>query len=389
MPGKSRGVPLPANLEAEPRIVQQPAGESSASYVAFLEDLKARIRIAQVKAALSVNRELIALYWHIGKSIVERQRAMGWGKSVIERLASDLKQEFPGFEGLSPRNIWRMRAFYLAWTEEVSDLPQAVAELDGRHLPLPVASIPWGHNIWLLERIKDPLTRFWYAQKAIEHGWSRAVLVHQIESHLHERQGKAVTNFDKTLPPPQSDMAQQTLKDPYLLDFLSVSEDVAERELQRGLVEHIRTFLLELGVGFSFVGSQYHLEVEGQDFYLDLLFYHLRLRCFVIIDLKMEPFKPEFAGKMNFYLSAADAQLRQSGDNPSIGIILCKTRKKLIAEYALRNTRTPIGVSQYILTRAIPAALKPGLPSIERLEKELGADTRRNRSRAKRKGTRK
>jgi predicted nuclease of restriction endonuclease-like (RecB) superfamily len=222
-----------------------------------------------------------------------------------------------------------------------------------------------------MERVKELQERLWYAQKTIEHGWSRAVLVHQLESDLYHRQGKAITNFEITLPPPQSDLAKQALKDPYLFDFLTLAEDAAEGELERGLVEHITKFLLELGVGFTFVGNQYHLEVEGEDFYLDLLFYHLRLRCFIVIDLKMAPFKPEFAGKMNFYLSAVDNLLRHSGDHPSLGLILCKTRKKLIAEYALRNTKTPIGVSEYKLTRAVPAELKSSLPTIEELEAEL------------------
>jgi predicted nuclease of restriction endonuclease-like (RecB) superfamily len=261
-------------------------------YPSFLEDLKARIRAAQVKVALAANEELIRLYWDIGKAIVERQRAEGWGKAIVDRLASDLQEAFPGIAGFSPSNIWRMRAFYLAWTEEVlahaarelggPDLAQVARELDGRHLPRAAAEIPWFHNVILLEKLKDPATRLWYALITLEHGWSRAVLVHQIETG----QGKAVTNFRRTLPPPQSDLAQQALKDPYVFDFLSLSESAAERELQRSLVEHIRTFLLELGVGFAFVGSQYHLEVEEEDFYVDLLFYHLRLRCFVVVDLK-------------------------------------------------------------------------------------------------------
>jgi predicted nuclease of restriction endonuclease-like (RecB) superfamily len=252
-----------------------------------------------------------------------------------------------------------MRAFAAAYPDEA--IVQQVA-----------GQIPWFHNVVLIEKVKDSAARLWYARKTVEHGWSRVVLVHQIEGGLYERQGKAVTNFAVTLPSPQSHLAQQTIKDPYVFDFLSLSEDALERELERGLLEHIRKFLLELGVGFAFVGSQCLLEVEGEDFYIDLLFYHLRLRCFIVIDLKMEPFKPEFAGKMSFYLSAADAQIRHPGDNPSIGIILCKTRKRLIAEYALRNMKAPIGVSEYKLTRAIPAELKSSLPTIKELERELG-----------------
>jgi predicted nuclease of restriction endonuclease-like (RecB) superfamily len=350
---------------------RHPEGALPPGYGPFLEDLKSRIQAARVKAAISANRELIALYWDIGKSIIERQRAEKWGKAVVERLATDLQKAFPGIEGFSSRNIWRMRAFHLAWTEEIGKLPRPVAGADGQNLPQAVAEIPWGHNVWLLEKIQEPVERLWYAQCTLSHGWSRAVLAHQIETDLYRRQGKAVTNFERTLPPPQSDLAQQTIKDPYVFDFLALAENARERDLERGLLEHIRKFLLELGVGFAFVGSQVHLEVEGEDFYLDLLFYHLRLRCFVVIDLKMEPFKPEFAGKMNFYLSAVDARLRHSGDQPSIGIILCKTRKRLIAEYALRNTRTPIGVSQYMLTRTVPSELKSSLPSVSELEKEL------------------
>ncbi|MBM4032944.1 MAG: DUF1016 domain-containing protein [Planctomycetes bacterium] len=371
MPDRRRRALLPAKRRGALATVQQAVGQLPPGYRQFVESLKARIRSAQVKAALAANEELIRLYWDVGKAIVERQRTAGWGKAVVERLAADIQAAFPGIAGFSPRNIWRMRSFYLAWTEGVRILPQPVAELDGESLPDAVAGLPWGHSVQLLDKLNDPGLRLWYAQKAREHGWSRAVLVHQIETGLHERQGKAVTNFRRTLPPPQSDLAQQALKDPYVFDFLALSEDAAERDLHRSLVEDLRKFLLELGVGFAFVGSQHHLEVEGDDFYLDLLFYHLGLRCFVVVDLKTEAFKPEFAGKMNFYLSAVDAQLRHEDDNPSIGLILCKTRKKLIAEYALRNTVTPIGVSQYKLTRSIPAELRSSLPSIAQLEKEL------------------
>lgn len=350
-------------------------------YAEFLENLKTRIRAAQIKAALSANRELIRLYWDIGKAIVERQEKEGWGRSVVERLARDLQAEFPGISGFSPQNMWYMRAFYLAWTAEVANLQQPVGGLDGENLPQAVGEIPWGHNLQLLSKLNDPIRRLWYAQKIIEHGWSRAVLVHQIESGLHEREGKAVTNFDRTLPPPQSDLARQALKDPYVFDFLTLAEDAAERELEQGLLAHIRKFLLELGTGFAFVGQQYHLDVGGEAFYIDLLFYHLRLRCFLVIDLKVEPFKPEFAGKMNFYLSAVDDLLRHPDDKPSIGLILCKDRNKVVVEYALRDTRKPMGVAAYRLTASLPKYLKDSLPSIEQLEAELKADKNKSRSR--------
>lgn len=343
-------------------------------YPAYLEDIKARIREARIKAVLAANSELIGLYWHIGKSIVYRQRKEGWGKAVVERLARDLQTEFPGEGGFSPVNIWRMRAFYLAYTDGVSNLSRSVTDLDGVNLPRVVTEIPWGQNQELLFKLKDPVQRLWYAQKTIEHGWSRPVLVLQIESALYERQGKAATNFKRTLPPPQSDLAQQVLKDPYTFDFLTLADDAREREIEKGLLDHIQRFLLELGVGFAFVGRQVHLEVEGEDFYIDLLFYNLRLRCYMVIELKNGPFKPEYAGKMNFYLSAVDDQLRHKDDQPSIGMILCKSRKKLIAEYALRDTHKPIGVSAFTLTKALPEKLKGTLPTIQDLEAELKPD---------------
>lgn len=333
-------------------------------YAEFLAELKGRIRSAQIKAALSVNRELILLYWDIGHQIVEQQEKEGWGGAVIERLANDLQKDFPGIKGFSPRNIWHMRAFYLTYPGEVKKLPQAVAE------------IPWGHNVLLFEKIKDSAERLWYAQKTVEHGWSRAVLWHQIDTKLYDRQAKKLktTNFPKTLPPTQSDLALEIIKDPYNFDFLTLADDAREKELEKGLLLHLREFLIELGKGFSFVGSQYHLEIGNEDFYIDLLFYHLRLRCFIVIDLKRTEFKPEYAGKMNFYLSAVDDLLRQPGDHPSIGIILCKTKKHVIVEYALRDARKPIGVSEFRVTAALPEPLKGSLPTIEELESELAGE---------------
>jgi predicted nuclease of restriction endonuclease-like (RecB) superfamily len=333
--------------------------------------LKERIRAARVKAALSANRELIELYWHIGKGIEERQRAEGWGRSVVERLSRDLRTEFPDSAVFSAQNIWKMRAFYLAWAPDVPNLSQAVIELAGRTMPREPGEIPWGHNTELVYRLRHRAERLWYARKTVEHGWSRAALVHQIENDLYNREGRSVTNFAKTLPPVQSDLASQVMKDPYVFDMKDIGERLNERTLEKSLVEDIRKLLLELGVGFAFVGSQYHLEVEGEDFYIDLLFYHLRLRCFVVIDLKTGPFKPEYAGKMNFYLSAVDDMLKGEHDNPSIGIILCKTKKRLIAEFALRNMNAPIGVSGYRFTRKMPEELQKSLPSAEELERRL------------------
>jgi predicted nuclease of restriction endonuclease-like (RecB) superfamily len=341
------------------RIVQQPVASLPSGYAELLEDLKARIRQAQVRAALSVNRELVLLYWHIGKEILQKQEQEGWGTKVIDRLALDLAREFPEMKGFSPRNLKYMRAFAEAWPDE-----QIVQEV--------LAQITWYHNITLLEKVKDPPERLWYVEQTIEHGWSRNVLVHQIESKLYERQGKAITNFERTLPSPQSDLARSLLKDPYVFDFLSLGPEVQERDLERALLNHLRDFLLELGKGFAFVGKQYRLDVGGEEFSIDLLFYQLRLRCFVVIDLKIGEFKPEYAGKMNFYLSAVDELLRHPEDRPSIGLILCKSQNRLVAEYALRDMNKPMGVATYRLTEALPADLQEHLPSIEELQKELG-----------------
>ncbi len=332
---------------------------SSKSYQDLLSLLKGRIRTAQVRAAASVNQELVLLYWGIGKEILARQRQDGWGTGVIERLSKDLRSEFPDMQGLSPRNLGYMKAFADAWPDESI-------------LQAPLAKLTWYHNLTLLEKVKPPEERLWYARQAIEHGWSRNILVIHIESGLYRRQGKALTNFQATLPPPQSDLAEQLLKDPYNFDFLTLTQEAQERDLERELLLHLRQFLIELGVGFAFVGSQVPLEVGGEDFRIDLLFYHLKLRCFVVIDLKMTPFKPEYAGKMNFYLSAVDALLRHPDDKPSIGLILCKTKSRIIAEYALRNMATPMGISEFRNLEKLPEQLKGTLPTIEEIEAELG-----------------
>ena len=308
---------------------------------------------------MSVNRELVLLYWDIGRRILERQRSEGWGARVIDRLSTDLRREFPEMRGFSSRNLKYMRAFAEAYPDE--GFVQQVA-----------AQMPWFHNCVLLDKVKQDPERGWYAHMAIEHGWSRAVLVHQIESGLYRRQGRAVSNFERTLPTPRSDLAREMLKDPYAFDFLTLSEDTRERELERGLIEHVRDLLLELGAGFSLVGSQYRLDIGGQEYAMDLLFYHLRLRCFVVIDLKTGAFRPEHAGKMGFYLSAVDDLLRHPDDGPTIGIILCRERNRVVAEYALREVNRPMGVSTYRLTRALPEELREHLPTVGELEDGLG-----------------
>jgi len=327
-------------------------------YPKFLNDLRERIHKAQVKAALSVNSEMVMLYWSIGRDILNRQKKQGWGTKVTQRLSEDLKTSFPHMKGFSARNLVYMQTFARAWPKK--QFTQQIA-----------AQIPWHHNCVILDKITSSQEREWYIRATIEYGWSRPVLVHQIETDLYKREGKAITNFSRNLPKPQSELAQQILKDPYNFDFLNLGKDVEERELERGLLKHLKDFLIELGVGFAFVGSQYHLEVGGDDFYIDLLFYHLKLRCYVIIELKATKFQPEYAGKMNFYLSAADDLLRHPDDQSSVGIILCKTKNRVVAEYALRDTRKPIGVSAYKLTESLPEKLKGMLPTIKELESEL------------------
>jgi predicted nuclease of restriction endonuclease-like (RecB) superfamily len=327
-------------------------------YGTFLAELKGRIQAAQLRAALSVNRELVLLYWGLGRDILSRQKRERWGARVIDRLSSDLRRAFPGMHGFSSRNLKYMRAFAEAWPDE-SIVQQAAA------------LIPWFHNCVLIDKLKDPREREWYVKATIQHGWSRDVLVHQIESGLSRRLGGAVTNFDRALPLPQSDLAQQITKDPYNFDFLTLAEDARERDLERGLLEHLRQFLLELGVGFAFVGSQFRLQAGAEEFLIDLLFYHLKLRAFVVIDLKMRAFEPEFAGKMNFYLSVVNDVLRHPDDQPSIGIILCGIRDRFVAEYALRDLSKPIGIAEYRLAGSLPDPLRGSLPTIEELELEL------------------
>ena len=327
-------------------------------YNLFLSKLKEKIKTSQLKASISVNKEMILLYWNIGKEILSNQEKLGWGAKVIDQLSLDLKKSFPEMKGFSSRNLKYMRKFAETYPDH-----QFVQQV--------VAQIPWGHNVRILDYIKEEKKRIWYINKTIENNWSRNVLVHQIESGLYERQGTAINNFENTLPKPNSDLAKEILKDPYLFDFLTIDEKARERELEKALLVNIRDFLLELGKGFAFVGNQYHLNLGGEDFYIDLLFYHLQLRSYVVIELKQRAFKPEDAGKMNFYLSAVDDLIRHAEDQPAIGIIICKTKNKIIAEYALRDTNKPIGISSYELTKQLPVDMQSSLPSIEDLENEL------------------
>jgi predicted nuclease of restriction endonuclease-like (RecB) superfamily len=365
-----------------------------ADYAALLADVKQRIRHAQTRAVLSVNAELIRLYWDIGRLLDERQTREGWGAAVIPRLSRDLRNEIPEIKGFSERNIKRMLSFFRAYPDPAAIVPQPVAQLPANNkvpqavaqIPTPESplwSIPWGHHAILLEKVKNPGHRLWYMTQTVHSGWSRNVLDVMIKSDAHARQGKAVANFAERLPPAQSDLVAQTLKDPYVFDFLTIEEPFHERELELNLLSHLERFLLELGQGFAFVGRQFHIEVGDDDFYIDLLFYHLRLRCFVVIDLKTGPFKAEYAGKMNFYLGVADDKLRHATDAPSIGLILCQDHNRIVAEYALRGMEKPIGVSKYELTRALPKELRTRLPSIEAIEAELATPSQGSAKKAK------
>jgi len=334
-------------------------------YAQTLADIKKHIKEAQVKAALSANKELLKLYWYIGQTIAEKQSTSNWGSSIIEKLAKDLQNSFPGLAGFSRANIFKMRAFYLAY-EKVS---QAVRQFD----ELPILNIPWGHNVIIITKAKNNEERLWYAQRTIDNGWSRNLLEMAIKSNLYKREGKAITNFKQTLPAPQSEAAQQSLKDPYLFDFLSLTAEYDERDIEQGLIDNVQKMLLELGKGFAFVGRQYHLEIGNADFYIDLLFYHYKLRCFVVVELKAREFDPRDTGQLNFYLSAVDDILRHEGDNPTIGLLLCKTKNNIIAEYALRDINKPIGVAGYEtkLVKLLPKELKSSLPTIAELEAEF------------------
>ena len=339
---------IPVDLSAQPE-----------GYSDWLSDLKGRIHGAQQRATLAVNRELVLLYWQIGYDILTRQTQQGWGTKVIERLALDLRAAFPDMKGFSLRNLKYMRAFAQAWPD-TAIVQQAVAQL------------PWGHNLVLLDKLPGPETRRWYAAKAIEHNWSRNTLVMQIQNRLLERSGKAVSNFEIFLPKPQSDLARESLKDPYRFDFLGLGADAHEREIERALVRHVTDFLLELGAGFAFVGKQVLLNVGGDEFFIDLLFYHLKLRCYVVIELKGGKFKPEHLGQLGFYLTAVDRQVKSEFDNPSIGLLLCKSKNKVVAEYALGDKTQPMGIAEYKLLESLPAELQTSLPSIEQIERELG-----------------
>ena len=356
-------------------------------YKNWLKDLKEKVRIAQIRAAVKVNTELLKFYWELGADIVEKQKTTSWGDGFLKQLSKDLTSEFPEMKGFSYRNIRAIKQWYLFWNQKDTFWQQAVAKITKQPVPQleskkeqqavagfeesPVFQIPWGHNLVIISKIKTLEEALFYVLKTIENGWSRNVLVHQIETGLYKRTGKAITNFKELLPEIHSDLAKQTLKDPYNFDFLTMREKYDEKELESALVKNITDFLLELGEGFSYVGKQYKLTVDNEDFYIDLLFYHIKLHSYVVIELKTGKFKPEYTGKLNFYISAVDEILKGKDDNPTIGLLICKEKNRTVVEYALKDISKPMGVSEYKLTKHLPEKYKSSLPSIEEIEKEL------------------
>lgn len=329
------------------------------NYAGVLEQLKADIQQTQLRAALSVTKELILFYWRTGKLLSEMISNQGWGSKTLEKLSRDIVRLFPDVQGFSKRNLQYMRKF----AENYPDENCAAA----------AAQLPWGHNMLLLDKLSDSSQRLWYAQQAIENGWSRSMLEMWIEANLYKRKGKAITNFKQALPMPQSDLAQQVLKDPYNFGFLSLDKEHREKELEQGLMDHLQKFLVELGDGFAFMGRQFKVEVEDEDYLIDLLFYHVKLRCYFIVELKATAFDPRDAGQMNFYLSAVDDLLRHPDDQPSIGILICKTKNKVKVEYALRNCKSPISVASYEtkICKTLPKKFKSSLPTVKEIEAEL------------------
>ncbi len=335
----------------------------SNEYIHWLKELKNRVRVSQLKASISVNTTLLMFYWELGSEIVEKQKSTTWGKGFIKQLSLDLLKSFPSMKGFSVSNIKYIRQWYLFYN---SIGQQAVGQL---------VKIPWGHNIAIISKCKHYEEALFYVKNTISNSWSRSVLIHQIESDLWCREGRVISNFDEALPKIDSDLAKQTIKDPYIFDFLSLTKEHNERDLENGLIEHITSFLLELGAGFAYMGRQIPLSVGTREFYVDLLFYHTKLHCYVVVELKTGDFEPEHIGKLNFYIKAVDEQYRVDADKSTIGILLCKNRDTLVAEYALSDVKKPIGISEYRLTQSLPTNLKSSLPSIEEIEREFKSTT--------------
>lgn len=361
-------------------------------YKSWLSEIKQQIQQAQLKASIVVNKELLSLYWLIGKEICEKEINSNWGDGLIDQLSIDLLKAFPEIKGFSRTNLFYIKKWYVFYTQSTVQntipsslkrkpskdiiVPQAVGQLPKKALqnekvPQLVGQIPWGHHREIISKVKTVNEALFYITETVKNNWSRSVLVAQINSKLYKRQGKSINNFELTLPRLQSDLAKETFKNPYNFELLGMALNVTERELENSLINHIKTFLLELGQGFAYMGKQFPIQVNGDAFYIDLLFYHTRLHCYVVVELKVEDFKPEFVGKLNFYLNAVDAEVKQKTDNPTIGLLLCKTPNKVVVEYTLKNIKAPLGVSEYKVQNALPKNMQSQLPSIKQLEKEL------------------
>ncbi|MFC1478749.1 YhcG family protein [Candidatus Margulisiibacteriota bacterium] len=339
-------------------------------YSAWLKELKNKVRLVQIKAAVKVNSELLLFYWELGQDIIDKQKHTKWGDGFLKQLSLDLSLEFPGIKGFSKRNLELIRKWYRFWSGSPLIAKQLATQKESLSV-LPIFQIPWWHNVVIITKTQNSEEALFYINKTVQNNWSRSVLTHHIESNLYKREGKAITNFKLTLPAPQSDLAKETLKDPYNFDFLTLTEKHNEKELEEALINHVTRFLLELGAGFSYVGQQYKLEVSGDEFFIDLLFYHVKLHCYVVVELKSVKFKPEFAGKLNFYISAVDGVLKSEQDNATIGILICNSKNDTVVEYALKDVHKPIGVSEYIITKHLPDEFKSSLPGIEEIEAEL------------------
>jgi len=341
----------------------------SVEYKVWLTELKSKIRSAQIKAAVTVNAALIRFYWELGQMISEQQSLYKWGDKLIEQIANDLRADFPDMKGLSSSNLKYCKRFYTYYQSLIGQ--QAVDQLE-QHM---ITQIPWGHNILIFSKSRDLTEAQFYISQTVENNWSRDVLALQIKTKLYDRNGKAISNFKYTLPDPVSELAQQTLKDPYIFDFMTMAKPYVEKDIEKQLVTHITKFMLELGKGFAFVGQQYPLEIADEDYYIDLLFYNIPLKSYVVIELKNTKFVPEYAGKLNFYLSAVDDLLKKEDDKPTIGILLCRDKNNIGVEYALRDLNKPIGVSEFQFTEILPDSLKSSLPTIEEIENELKSNS--------------
>ena len=339
---------------------------NTTDYKDWLQSLKGRIQQSQIKAAIQVNSELLSLYWQMGKDIVEKQAQAKWGDGFLQTLSADLSKMFPTMKGFSYRNLKSMRQWYLFYNQQNTIGKQLVSQLE-----VSLFSVPWGHHLMIMQRCKDIQEAIFYVYKTIENHWSRSVLEHQMGLNLYERQGKAITNFQQQLPIATSDLAQELTKDPYVFDFLSITESYTEKELQQYLEDQMTKFLLELGKGFCFYGKQVHINVGGDDFYIDLLFYNVQLHCYVVVELKTIKFKPEHIGQLKFYVTAINRQLRTEADNPTIGLLICKDKNDVVAEYTLDDIHNPIGISSYKLFDQLSKDYKSSLPSIEEIEKQL------------------